>query len=825
MWHAVLALFVVTMLATTGCGGCDSPLTAEQAAKQIEEKSKKEAEAETKIKRPLEIGELLPQLGRELNVGKEVAETGEPVGARLLVKPGHWTPTVQRMKANDDDFVGQISVHLLDNRNQPTILQNTRYRMLATRPVALAKGRAKFIESELFVPEYTTGKRVRAALVNRKTGGEVVAKTPSLVEMPSYQYFFVVLAKEVSRYGFLKVTDTVRAPWEEEFDESSASHYRVVLSDATKEIPLSVNPLAWSSIAYLVWDEVDPTRLSTEQQEALVDWLHWGGRLIINGPDSLETLRGSFLDEWLPAESGGPRKFTSSDLEPWSNYWANRNSGNRPPVLRASLPWSGIDLRARDNASELVGGGQLFYELGVGQGTVVVSAVQLAERELINWPGYDSFLNAGLLRRPRRQFTQGPYGGSQVNWADYEPHRLDAHFITSSRMFARDTSAAANYRRIETTAANQFGMSETSIHEKVDRPGGLGAWSHTSPVSIAAREVLEEAAAVRIPGAGFVVACLAAYLVVLVPMNWVIFRTLRRVEWAWIAAPVIAVLGTFAIVRMVQLDIGFVRSQTEVAVLELHGNHPRGLLSRYTALYSSLSTIYDIAYQHPTAVALPFASSDENPLKVGDSSEQVLFEKKREAHLRGLTVASASRRTIRSEEIYELEGTLRLGVSSRGHEQVENFSGLNLRQVAVIQRRFDRAERPEYRGAWIGDLRNSDSAVLGLTTMFYSPEKIPYAEQRKEAKQGSTANSLDTDALVKLAFHLPAEEDQRQMQREETRLVAVVDQVLPGTEVIPAASQIQGVTVVVAHLKYGDLPQPRPDVNLRADVQRIKIDD
>ena len=61
--------------------------------------------------------------------------------------------------------------------------------------------------------------------------------------------------------------------------------------------------------------------------------------------------------------------------------------------------------------------------------------------------------------------------------------------------------------------------------------------------------------------------CLTLYLVALVPLNWLVFNAIGRVEWAWIAAPVIAVVGTWLIVDRARLDIGFVRSQTEIGVL------------------------------------------------------------------------------------------------------------------------------------------------------------------------------------------------------------------------------------------------------------------
>jgi len=240
-------------------------------------------------------------------------------------------------------------------------------------------------------------------------------------------------------------------------------------------------------------------------------------------------------------------------------------------------------------------------------------------------------------------------------------------------------------------------------------------------------------------------------------------------------------------------------------------------------LYSSLSTTYDVGYEHPTAVAMPFPDDDKNPLKLGDRSTQVIFEKNRETHLRGLTVSSVNRRTVFSEEMHELEGTLRLGMSSRGHQQVENFSGYHLKQVAVIHRSFDRNGQVQYRGSWIGDLRSGNSAVLGFTSIGYTPEELPFADDRKQATQGSSADQLGMDALVKIAFRFPEAEDIRLQQQEEYRLVALIDNVMPGTKVAPAASQIQGATVVLAHLKFGELPSPVPDVNSIADVKEKKV--
>ncbi len=149
--------------------------------------------------------------------------------------------------------------------------------------------------------------------------GPSQALTP-LVPMPSYQYHFVVLAKEPSRYSYIKTLDSVKSPFDGESDADNTEeplHYRVVELAADQLTSLPDNPLTWTSVAYMLWDEVDPGEpFPPEQKKALVDWLHWGGQLIISGPDSLDLLKGSFLEPYLPATSGGTRKFDADRQRP-----------------------------------------------------------------------------------------------------------------------------------------------------------------------------------------------------------------------------------------------------------------------------------------------------------------------------------------------------------------------------------------------------------------------------------------------------------------------------------------------------------------------------
>jgi hypothetical protein len=819
-----LTALAALVLCLSGCGGCGQSTTGQnapqtQAEKDAAAKKKKEEEE----KDAFEIGPVTPLLSESI----PAADDGRPLS---LAKPGHWTATVQRMAANQEDFEGRTTVAAVDARDQPLPLPETQFAMTASRPALLAKGRAKRVQNELLPPASDKPIRVRSTL---QRGGAVVgAREQDWELMPSYQYFLMVLAREPQRYAFLKVADAIRAPYEYDNGDAAPPHYRVALADGTKTAPLPVSALNWTSLAYLVWDEVNLARLDVAQQQALIDWLHWGGRLIVNGPDSLATLRGSFLDQYLPVDSGKSITIDTDDLTEFNAFWTTRTDGKKTPDgVVVTKPWSGIELTPRAHGRALPGAEGLFYEGAVGSGSIVVSAVQLAERDLVNWPGYDSFLNGGLLRRPPRRFRMDDSGfvaGLRTEWAApaFEDRGRDAYFTTPLRWFARDARTKANAAQQGPSPDQQallmgYGAPIPESTLAVDRASGLGGWNDLGPASTAAREALVDAAGVRVPGASFVVICLAVYLVVLVPLNWMLFQALGRVEWAWIAAPVIALAGTLGVVRQAQLDIGFVRSQTEIGLLELQGDLPRGHLSRYMALYSSLSTVYDAEFADPTAVATPFpAKPGDNaaaPL-LGERTSTVAFEKYDQARLLGIPVASASTQLIHSEQMLALAGPLRLSSPSTNPHalQLENRLGFDLADAAVVRRTW-RGGKAAFDACWLGEMTNGTTQLLAWQPIALDPKALPFATEREQAAKANSRKRLNVDELLQLAFRFSPASDPWYGPRDEYRLVARLDEPLPGAATSPSASQTKGATVILAHLRNDLPPAPGPDVNSASD--------
>ena len=697
-WLLILVVSVTAMM--PGCSGCRQTSPAAKKKKEDKEKKKK---ADKEKKKPKPDFQFMPVRVQPTDVNSNFN----------YVKPGHWTSAVQPVIANNFNFHGELETAVRDNKDQPIPLANTRFQLATSRPTNLPKGQIKFIDTVYHVPEYKTdsgdAKQVRLYSRLRSSNGvEVFRPTVDITSyMPAYQYYFVVLAAKPDQYNYLGTLPSI-SPAHDPFRGSTQTlFYRVVAPQIKgprgQAVLLPANPLAWSSIAYVLWDELNPDDMTLGQKRAMTDWLHLGGQLIISGPTSLDMLQKSeLLGPHLPVKKTDTVELTQADFGELNDRWSLSDAKTSNRLTLKTTAMLGVKWKLVGDGTEMSGTGGLVAERRVGRGRIVVTAFPLTSRQVVNWGSFDSFFNGCLLRRPARRFrkievdlTSGDPNPS-FQWAKHTHDRYvyDSRFSTTFRIFSRDIGLPAsvqstsqkNYEQevAENTPRRQTGMifpqdEPAPIHDRYfgDHPSddswhfqgygdlarqhGVGRWNDTRYASAtsAARLALKDAAGISIPKADFVYKALAAYLFVLVPLNWIVFRCIGRVEWAWIAAPVIAIVGAVAVVRMVQLDIGFVRSRTEIGILEVHGGYPRAHLTRYTALYTSLSTGFNMKFRDPGALALPLANPDFN-LGFNESPRTVHFHRANEVGLTGFQVNSNSTGMVHSEEVYRLNGSISL---------------------------------------------------------------------------------------------------------------------------------------------------------------------
>ncbi|MEM6363417.1 MAG: hypothetical protein AAF745_03250 [Planctomycetota bacterium] len=579
-------------------------------------------------------GKAFPLTRRDAGIG------GMPDGA---VKPGHWTSASVQLQSNRDDRRGilQTKTDVIGPRDdsefvttedaqQATVLEQQD--LLATdgritsnafadaiegvrRPVVLPKGQSRTLATRLLVPDQRIGLSSKISFGGRfdpsGVAEQVVLPPSFFMPLPPQAVFFVVLTDRPERFTRLQTADWVTGTLDEtEFRESVVpDNYLIVLPPTEGVVPIAETVLDWTSTAVLLWDNVPTRSLTPNQRQAIADWVRLGGTMIINGPAAAEALADDALAEYLLIRGDGNVELPIADAAALidSMSVATDSSG---PITKAKLADGSTRVALAGDAlpnTNSIGDGGLIVEGRRGRGRVVQSRIDLMSAWLTGWKSYDSFFNGGILRRPARKLVDRPWSlesgwmnDSMIRhrYLDWELPVVPADVNTGLRVFSRDAKLSG---QVETKTNNQFDRyRDPSVI--VDGVSGISGWKSESDWVGRCRDTLQSQIGVTIPKVSLIGRSLAIYLMLLIPVNYVIFRMIGRLEWAWLAVLPLSIGGAVVIARAAQLDVGFVRLRNEIALLETFDGYPRGHLTRVSQIYNSLASNYDVGFETDDAI-------------------------------------------------------------------------------------------------------------------------------------------------------------------------------------------------------------------------------
>ena len=887
----VTAMLVV---AIPGCGGCRKETKKQQSATPP-------GELDLEAQRPVMVPGNYPlkrQVGPDAN--KWIVDESPLSDNR--VKLGHWTTSQHSVIARRKDIDGWMEGFATSASGVPLNVQYTDYVIASGRGVSLPQGQWKMLETTDYLPRRDI--RVHSAtvdftLIDRSSKQPLMSGAQPSSLLKDFQNHFVILTRTANgALNYIRLLDCVTNYREallsdSEGDGRRPDFYHVVEMAPTSPVPLPRSALAWTTMAYVLWHDLDPAELDSEQKQAMIDWLHWGGQLIVSGPESLKRLESSFLADYLPATAGASQNLDQTALEPL-NHWAQPGEQDSYFRLKGDATLLGIELVSEADGQYVDNAGELACERSLGRGRIVVTSFSLGSREIGAWNSMPSFFNGVLLRRPGREF------GAEARAVEFEfvkgelrRNSEDALLGSTLRFLSRDlysNEGSISPYKIESDAIpirDPLFLEEPIANRKVDQvasdtnwkqadwwyfggfrktpQSGVGGWNDFGAVSNAARRALRRGAGVTPPSADFVLKMLLIYLVLLVPVNWLIFRAIGRVEWAWVAAPILAVAGAMIVTKTASLDIGFARSRTEVALLEIHGGYPRGHLASYMALYTSLTTKYDMHFDDPRTQVLPFPSSK---VQTGTRDpSRIELRRSRGTVLNDFSIRSNSTGLVHAESFVDTGGVISVQEDDDGNLKVLNGSNIDLKDVGIVTR----LDSGKIMTAWIGSLPAGDESSQLRLVETESPlalwnQSIDMAytgfldnELEKaiiEAMAGSnvgrtraewknalarfkffdtssidassqvdlTVNELKSirDALqpkdhVALGEMTKAVVSDLEMGAGAIRLVGWTEDSIGSAETSPAATQRLRKTVVAVHLRHPRLPDVGRDLNRIAD--------
>ena len=244
------------------------------------------------------------------------------------VKPNHWSTLNLELRSNHRDYEGILQTAPIPLWQMP---QAIAYR----RDARLIKGQRTRLGLQMMLPQVPKELVLDLLRPDSLLADESWLATLRVLE--PHQMLILVLAGESNdayahwaRFrAMAPLTDDPTVP----DDQERRRYYRLVLPLDPDKPLVSSHPLTWSTISHVIWDGMSPDILSSPQQQAMLDWLHWGGQLTIIGGagPSLSALSDSFLAPYLPADPSGENGLlTREDLKPLADAYPPPVGGRDP---------------------------------------------------------------------------------------------------------------------------------------------------------------------------------------------------------------------------------------------------------------------------------------------------------------------------------------------------------------------------------------------------------------------------------------------------------------------------------------------------------------
>ncbi len=746
------------------------------------------------------------------------------------IKANHWSMVGLEMRANHEDYAGSI-------QSRPVMLAGQPHEIVFRRDVLLKKAARSRVTLPILLPGVP--KEIGFQLIRPDAIRQDEEWLASLRVLEPHQQMVIVLSKNANdhynRWSQYRAVLPSAARRDDPIQLEKLRYYRMVLPLEPDKPMLSSHPLTWSPISHVIWDGMAPELIGVAQQQAMVDWLHWGGQLVIVGGagPAFAPLRESFLGPYLPAEPSGENvSRTGAELKPLSDaypptaatfdaddpqasnipfreVWRAIGKRYRPPAPILTAPKKPIyvaALRPKPGASTIPLGGPgdppLGVEWRVGRGRVLMLAVSLSDPDLSGWAGFDTMVRRVVLRRPEERmvedFGHNPSGAGGFHPPRFEP--LVGTELTQVRYLARDLGAPTRRALDEDNLPTTQGYTVNGAPADSPYAIPVGEWLDSAALPDLGRDKLEKASGIEIPGRMFVLKVILAYIFALIPLNWAICRyLLRRRELAWIVVPTLSLAFAIGVERAAAYDVGYDSSCDEVDLIETQGDYPRGHVSRFASLYSTGRVKFSISYPNdPTALALPLATGRTVR---GEDVTQSSFQTQPVPALTGFQVQPRSLGLFRAEQMANLPGTVTITPAGQGPRTVENGSGLDLNDAWVVE---VGAPSPPPTTSDPDPGYKLKAVALGPIA---AGAKVPLgAIAEVEPRVGPGAGQLEPGPFLDLLLRNSVASGPEEVG--ELRLIAWSGKPLPGQVIEPAVDRHRGFTLMVAHLEPAPLPDP-----------------
>lgn len=427
----------------------------------------------------------------------------------------------------------------------------------------------------------------------------------------------VSIGERTGRLGFLQ-GEQIAVQVRDPYGSGTTSQPVAIQAGSLSPDMLPDRPAAYESADVIVISGLAPDSTNPNALKAICAWVASGGTLVVStGPD-YRAYMNPFYDELLPVKIEG-----AANLPGMAGLGSL--GGAAFPAGPAAVAKSTVK---------------------AGVGTVLLS-------------------ESGVPLIVERQ-----YGAGKVLFLAFDHKSSPFRDWNGQTAFWKSIVKGANGEPIAPTESSLPGEGMASRYSRGYNPGeqmgGLAGTVMQNP-------------SIKTPSLSVIALFLLAYLVILVPANYIVLRAKRRLELAWLTTPAIVLLFTLGAYAIGYTMKGGNLRLCEAVVVEGSSNARYARTVADASVFSPARRSYDIAIADPSAISqmIALGRDDEPPVTLlGETSA-----------MQGVGMAMWSSKTFEAVGGTDLGGVMEANLQQVGGQvrgEIRNNTGVDLKDCVVI---------------------------------------------------------------------------------------------------------------------------------------------